>query len=568
MSSAPATERQIAYFSMEIAVESGMATYSGGLGVLAGDTIRTAADMGIPMAGVTLLHRKGYFTQKLDPNGWQQEEAVQWSPEAHLQEMPQRASVELEGRSVYLRAWKYEVTGIGGFTVPVYFLDTDLQENSPDDRALTHHLYGGDNRYRLCQEAIFGIGGVRMLRVLGYEGITRFHMNEGHSALLTLALLDGEARKNSREYFTPDDLERVRRRCVFTTHTPISAGHDQFPLELVQKVLGRKGIESMKEVFLVNGMLDMTHLALNLSHYVNGVAKRHGEVSSAMFSRPVGAITNGVHVPTWTSEPFQKLFDRFVPGWREDNFALRNALTIPDGDLWEAHLQAKRRLLERVKQETGVEMKEEVFTIGFARRATGYKRAGLLLQDIGRLKAIAAAVGKFQVVYAGKAHPHDEDGKRMIQGIIHAARQLAPEIPVVYLQNYEIELAQILTSGCDLWLNTPQPPLEASGTSGMKAALNGVPSLSVLDGWWVEGHLEGVTGWAIGEDEGKSPQGGDRTARDGAALYDKLEKVVLPAFYKERPHFVNVMREAIALNGSNFNTQRMLHQYLLHAYFR
>ncbi len=553
---------------MEIAVESGMSTYSGGLGVLSGDTIRTAADMGIPMVGVTLLHRKGYFTQKLDSNGWQQEQGVEWNPEAHLQEMSQRASVELEGRSVYLRAWKYEVTGTGGFTVPVYFLDTDLQENREDDRALTHHLYGGDTRYRLCQEAIFGIGGVRMLRVLGYEGLTRFHMNEGHSALLTLALLDGEARKNSREYFTPDDLERVRRRCVFTTHTPISAGHDQFPLDLVQKVLGRKGIESMKEVFLVNGMLDMTHLALNLSHYVNGVAKRHGEVSSTMFSRPVGAITNGVHVPTWTSEPFQKLFDRYVPGWREDNFALRSALTIPDGDLWEAHLQAKRRLLERVKQETGVEMKEEVFTIGFARRATGYKRAGLLLQDVGRLKSIAASAGPFQAVYAGKAHPHDEDGKRTIQGIIHAARQLAPEVAVVYLQNYEIELAQILTAGCDLWLNTPQPPLEASGTSGMKAALNGVPSLSILDGWWVEGHLEGVTGWAIGEDEGKAPEQGDRTARDTAALYDKLEKVVLPAFYKERPHFINVMREAIALNGSNFNTQRMLHQYLLHAYFR
>ena len=553
---------------MEIAVESGMSTYSGGLGVLSGDTIRTAADMGIPMVGVTLLHRKGYFTQKLDSNGWQQEQGVEWNPEAHLQEMSQRASVELEGRSVYLRAWKYEVTGTGGFTVPVYFLDTDLQENREDDRALTHHLYGGDTRYRLCQEAIFGIGGVRMLRVLGYEGLTRFHMNEGHSALLTLALLDGEARKNSREYFTPDDLERVRRRCVFTTHTPISAGHDQFPLDLVQKVLGRKGIESMKEVFLVNGMLDMTHLALNLSHYVNGVAKRHGEVSSTMFSRPVGAITNGVHVPTWTSEPFQKLFDRYVPGWREDNFALRSALTIPDGDLWEAHLQAKRRLLERVKQETGVEMKEEVFTIGFARRATGYKRAGLLLQDIGRLKSIAASAGPFQAVYAGKAHPHDEDGKRTIQNIIHATRQLAPEVAVVYLQNYEIELAQILTAGCDLWLNTPQPPLEASGTSGMKAALNGVPSLSILDGWWVEGHLEGVTGWAIGEDEGKAPEQGDRTARDTAALYDKLEKVVLPAFYKERPHFINVMREAIALNGSNFNTQRMLHQYLLHAYFR
>ena len=563
-----APERQIAYFSMEIAVDPGMATYSGGLGVLAGDTLRTAADLGVPMVALTLLHRKGYFTQKLDLNGWQQEEPVQWDPQAFLQEMPQRASVELEGRAVYLRAWKYEVTGRGGFTVPVYFLDSDLLENSPDDRALTHHLYGGDAHYRLCQEAVFGIGGVRMLRVLGYEGITRFHMNEGHASLLTLALLDGEARKVGKESFGPEEIERVRRKCVFTTHTPISAGHDRFPLELVQKVLGRPELAAAREVFLSDSELDMTGLALNLSHHVNGVAKRHGEVSSSMFSRPVGAITNGVHVPTWTSEPFRKLFDHRIPGWREDNFSLRNALIIPDNELWEAHLQAKRLLLERVKQETGVPMDENLFTIGFARRATGYKRAGLLLQDISRLKAIAGAAGPFQVVYAGKAHPHDEEGKRTIQGVIHAARQLAPEIKVVYLQNYEMELAQRMTSGCDLWLNTPQPPLEASGTSGMKAALNGVPSLSVLDGWWVEGHLEGVTGWAIGEDEGRSPQQDEgRSARDAGLLYEKLEKVVLPAFYRQRPQFIQVMRGAIALNGSHFNAQRMLHQYVLNAYF-
>ncbi len=553
---------------MEIAVESGMATYSGGLGVLAGDTVRTAADMAIPMVGVTLLHRKGYFTQKLDLEGWQTEEPVQWDPQKYLQEMPQRASVELEGRTLYLRAWRYEVTGIGGFVVPVYFLDTDLPENSPDDRTFTHHLYGGDARYRLCQEAIFGIGGVRMLRVLGYEGITRFHMNEGHASLLTLALLDGEARKVGKESFGPEEVQQVRNKCVFTTHTPISAGHDQFPLELVQKVLGRPELEAMREVFLTEGGLDMTALALNLSHYVNGVAKRHGEVSSDMFGRPVGAITNGVHALTWTSEPFQKLFDRHIPGWREDNFALRHALVIPDGELWEAHQQAKRQLLDYVKQETGVEMSDEVFTIGFARRATGYKRAGLLLRDIGRLKAISAAVGKLQIVYAGKAHPHDEEGKKTIQSIIQAARRLAPEIKVVYLRNYEMELARLLTSGSDLWLNTPQPPLEASGTSGMKAALNGVPSLSVLDGWWVEGHLEGVTGWSIGEDEGPAPRQDDRDDRDADLLYEKLEKVVLAVFYKQRPHYVDVMRGAIALNGSNFHTQRMLHQYLLNAYFR
>ncbi len=560
-------ERLIAYFSMEIAIESGMPTYSGGLGVLAGDIVRTAADMQVPMVGVTLLHRKGYFFQRLGPDGTQREEPMEWNPEDRLELLPQRASVELEGKTVYLRAWKCEVAGHGGFTVPVYFLDTHLPENPPEARELTDYLYGGDSRYRLCQETIFGIGGVRMLRVLGYEGITRYHMNEGHAALLTLDLLGGEARKAGRNGFGEEDLERVRAKCAFTTHTPLSAGHDQFSAELVEQVLNRPEMKNKPELFYRDGRLDMTHLALNLSHFVNGVTKRHGEISSRMFSRPVEAVTNGVHAGSWTSEPFQKLYDRHIPGWREDNFSLRDARTLPSQEVWAAHREAKRKLLERVKAQTGLTMEEDVLTIGFARRATAYKRPALLLHDLHRLKQIAHEAGRLQVVYAGKAHPHDQEGKDLIRKIFQAKEELKSEIPVAYLQNYDMEMGRLMTAGSDVWLNTPQPPLEASGTSGMKAALNGVPSLSVLDGWWLEGHQEGITGWAIGSAQ-VSEAGGDRTAEDAASLYEKLQSTILPLFYKNRDGFMEVMRQTIALNGAFFHTQRMMQQYVLEAYFR
>lgn len=553
---------------MEIAVEPNMPTYSGGLGVLAGDTVRAAADMGVPMVAVTLLHRKGYFTQKITAEGWQVEEPVQWKAEDYLQEIPQRASVELEGRTVYLRAWRYRVTAAGGFSVPVYFLDTDLPENSEADRALTHHLYGGDARYRLCQEAIFGVGGVRMLHVLGYDWLNRYHMNEGHAALLTVELLLEEMRQAERTAFEPIDVERVKKKCVFTTHTPISAGHDRFPMDLVNDVLRHPEMMGRQELFFVEGHLDMTHVALSLSHYVNGVAKRHGEVSQAMFSRPVDAITNGVHASTWASEPFQRLFDRTMPGWREDNFLLRCAMIIPREEIQAAHLESKRALLARVKQETGVEMKEEVITLGFARRATGYKRADLFLHDVERLKKIAGQFGPLQVVYAGKAHPHDTEGKEMIHRIFQMRQALQPQIQVVYLANYDMTLGKLMTAGVDVWLNTPHPPLEASGTSGMKAALNGVPSLSILDGWWIEGHLEGITGWAIGTDEKPLKPNGDRRARDAESLYAALEKSVLPAFTQQRDRFIDIMRQAIALNGSYFQAQRMMQDYVLNAYFR
>ncbi|MCI0693906.1 alpha-glucan family phosphorylase [candidate division KSB1 bacterium] len=562
------TQRTIAYFSMEVGIKAEMPTYSGGLGVLAGDTIRSAADLKVPMIAITLLHRKGYFHQHLDASGWQREKPVDWVVENFLKEMPARASVNMEGRTVHLRAWQYEVIGNLGFKVPVYFLDANLPENSEWDRTLTDFLYGGDQHYRLCQEVILGIGGVRMLRALGYENIQRFHTNEGHASLLTLELLDEEANKAGRQSITHDDVEAVRKKCVFTTHTPVPAGHDKFPLDLVHRMLGRREVYDMREVFCCEGVLNMTFLALNLSHYVNGGAKKHGEVSQLMFARyAIDSITNGVHAFTWVAEPFQELFDRYIWGWEQDNFSLRYALNIPKPEIWQAHIQAKQRLLQYVNDKTGVGMDAEVLTIGFARRAATYKRANLLFTDLERLKSMATNAGLIQLLYAGKAHPQDHGGKEIIQRIFRAKEGLKPNIKMAYLENYDMEVGKLITAGVDVWLNTPQPPNEASGTSGMKAALNGVPSLSVLDGWWIEGHIEGVTGWSIGEN-GRGIVEDHDWSKDAASLYDKLEHVILPMFYRDRDRFIEVMRHAIALNGSFFNTQRMVQQYVLNAYFR
>lgn len=561
-------DERIAYFSMEIGIDPAMPTFSGGLGILAGDTIRSAADLGIPLVAVTLLYRKGYFFQKIDATGWQREESAEWIVEDFLKEMSERTSVVIEGRTVQIRAWRYDVKGQDGeeeFYVPIFFLDTDLEENSPWDRTLTHELYGGDSHYRFCQEVVLGIGGVRMLRKLGYSHIERFHMNEGHASLLTLELLDEEVARSDDTKIEPEDIDAVRQQCVFTTHTPVPAGHDKFPMDLVRRVLGNRDVYEMHNVFCCEGILNMTYLALNLSHYVNGVAKRHQEISQMMFSKyKIDEITNGVHASTWTSSSFQTLFDKYIPGWRQDNFSLRYALSIPGEDIWKAHREAKKELLRRVNHETNIGMDIDVITIGFARRAATYKQADLLFTDLERLKEISQEAGALQIIYAGKAHPQDQGGKDIIKRIVEAAVSLRRLIKIVYLPNYDMELGKLLIPGVDVWLNTPQPPMEASGTSGMKAALNGVPSLSVLDGWWIEGCIEGITGWAIGQKD----QDFDRALYAGS-LYDKLRDEVLPMYYlSDSEKFINVMRHAIALNGSFFNTQRMLQQYVTNAYYR
>ena len=569
----------IAYFTMEIGLTGAMPTYAGGLGILAGDTVRSAADLGIRMVAVTLLHRKGYFRQKLDDSGWQSEEDVLWPVAELLQEMKPGCSIEIEGRQVQLRAWKYEVKGEGGSIVPVLFLDTDLEQNAAQDRSITDHLYGGDERYRLCQEAVLGIGGVRMLRALGYTEVRRFHMNEGHAALLTMELayeLSMQAWEVSyeevRHTVTPELMQLVKPKCIFTTHTPVPAGHDKFPLDLVHRVVTgyRDAFAEREPEFCPDRVLNMTYLALDNSHYINGVAKTHGRVTQQLFSKyNIHSITNGVHAATWAAPPIAKLFDERIPGWREDNSSLRYALNISRRDFWAAHRQAKQMLIGRANELTNAGLEPDVFTIGFARRAAEYKRADLLFWDIGRLTEIAERVGPFQLVYAGKAHPQDMHGKELIRRIHQMKEALGGKIRLAYLADYGIELAKLITSGVDIWLNTPQPPLEASGTSGMKAAVNGVPSFSILDGWWDEGCIEGITGWAIGNNKGASLVGGrDNRAEDAAALYNKLEMVILPMFGNEPDRYAEVMRHVIALNASFFNTERMLSQYITKAYFK
>ena len=571
-----------------------MPSYSGGLGVLAGDTIRAAADIRLPMVAVSLLYRKGYFHQVLADDGAQTEEAVEWDVEKFLHEEAPRVTVMLENRRVELRAWRYVVKGVRGYEVPMYFLDADLPDNDPADRELTGSLYGGDPFYRLSQEVLLGIGGVRMLRALGHTELMRYHMNEGHAALLTMELLEEEARRAGRTSIKGEDIEKVRSKCVFTTHTPVPAGHDKFPVEYLIRLLPDLtrffDVKDASSVDLIRSILQtdedfpdlqsaarqgasvsMTYLALSLSNFVNGVAKLHGEVSRRMFPNvQIEAITNGVHAATWTSQAFRDLYDRYIPSWREDNYSLRGALGLPPEDVWSAHLLAKHDLLEAVRKKTGLKLDPEAFTIGFARRATGYKRADLILKDLDRLRQVAKNAGPFQIVFAGKAHPKDAGGKEIIKRIFKAKKALKKNVSIVFLDDYNLELGGKLTSGCDLWLNTPQYPLEASGTSGMKAALNGVPSLSILDGWWVEGHIEGVTGWSIGDAHRRDPEpdtAADNVA-DAESLYLKLESVILPLFYEDRNRYLAVMQHAIAINGSFFNTQRMVQQYITDAYLR
>ena len=556
-----ASEGLVGYFSMEIAIEPTMPTYSGGLGVLAGDTLRSAADMGLPLAAVTLLHRKGYFRQLLDEHGAQTEQSQAWQPESRLTEEEPRVVVTVEGRPVHIRAWRYDMEGVTGHTLPIYLLDADLEENDPHDRTLTDCLYGGDSNYRLQQEMILGLGGFRMLEAMGLD-VSVYHMNEGHAALLTLALLEKSLSGNALSTAQDRDYETVRQHCVFTTHTPVPAGHDRFSMEQSYRILGTEQTQAVERLGgCHDGMVNMTYIALRLSRFVNGVAMQHAKVSRAMFPEyDIHAITNGVHANTWTAPAMQATFDKHLPRWREDNVQLRYAIDIPREELETAHADGKRTLLAEVKSRTGVALREDIFTIGFARRVATYKRGDLLFTDPERLARIAAEHGGLQILYAGKAHPADDPGKTIIRRVFEAAQRLASDsLHILYLADYEWRLGARLTGGVDLWLNNPLRPYEASGTSGMKAALNGVPSLSVLDGWWIEGSIEGVTGWDI-EDH-------DQTEQEAASLYTKLEKDILPLYYKNKAGWGKLMQTTIAMNGSFFNTQRMLEQYVSNAYY-
>jgi glycogen phosphorylase len=552
--------RRIAYFSMEIALSPQLPTYSGGLGMLAGDTLRSAADTAAPMVAVSLVHRRGYFRQHLDAVGQQTESDVPWSPETLLPSAQKVVSIAMQGRRLSICAWRFDVVGAAGHVIPVFLLDTDLEGNDLYDRRLTDHLYGGDTYYRLCQETVLGLGGVALLKELGVKPEVH-HMNEGHAALLGIGLLEERLAPASLDRATEEDVAAIAQCCVFTTHTPVPAGHDQFGLDQMYTVLGSERGNAIERFgCLHNGLLNMTYLALRFSRYVNGVAMQHGKVSQQMFpDYHVHAITNGVHAATWLSQPIQALFDTEIPEWRHDNHYFRSVYGIAPAKIANCHEVAKQRLFTEVYRRSGLQFNPKMLTLGFARRVATYKRASLLFHDPKRLARLAKKIGGLQILFAGKAHPADIAGKGLIRDVFEAAANLkASGVRILYLENYDWELGGLLTQGVDLWVNTPRRPYEASGTSGMKAAMNGVPSLSVLDGWWIEGCAEDVTGWAI--DDADDEDG------EAASLYDKLESKIAPLY--ARPNaWARMQQHCIGINGAFFNTHRMLGQYFSNAYF-
>jgi starch phosphorylase len=556
------TDRKIAYFSMEIALAKALPTYSGGLGMLAGDSLRSAADMALPLVAVSLAHRRGYFQQHLDEAGQQTESDVVWSP----QDLPSAGpviSIQMQGREIRIQAWRFDVVGTTGHVVPVFLLDTDIEGNDTWDRHLTDHLYGGDNYYRLCQETVLGLGGIHLLHALGCQPEV-CHMNEGHAALLTIGLLEARLAPSPLSAATDADAHAVQQQCVFTTHTPVPAGHDKFGLDQMVQVLGHERSACIDRFGAIhNGLLNMTYLALRFSRYVNGVAMQHGKVSQKMFPEyHVHAITNGVHAATWLGQPFQQMLDAEVPEWRADNMYLRSIYGIDPSSIAAAHGIGKQRLFSTIAERTGQVLDPNVLTLGFARRVATYKRASLLFSNPQRLVEIAEKIGGLQIIFAGKAHPADNAGKGLIRDVFTSAAQANAadhgKLKILYLENYDWELGEQLTGGVDVWLNTPLRPYEASGTSGMKAALNGTPSLSVLDGWWIEGCAEGITGWAIPDR--------DDEAAEAEALYDKLENSVAPLF-ANKPAWAEMQRHCIGMNGVFFNTQRQMQQYMQNAYF-
>jgi glycogen phosphorylase len=531
---------KVAYFSMEVGLSEHIPTYSGGLGILAGDHIKSAADLNVPLVAVTLLYKRGYFIQSINPMGEQEEIYPYFDPRAFMEPLPFKVTIKIENRDVNVGVWKYNQTGTHG-RVPVYFLDTDLPTNAPEDRLITQFLYGGDQHTRICQEAVLGIGGYQAMKRLERD-ITTYHMNEGHAVFLTLALLKD----------CNGDEEKVREKCIFTTHTPVPAGHDKFAYDVISRVLGPYLPTNIKSL-AGQDVLNTTILALNLSRASNGVSELHGEISRQMFPGfNIGHITNGVHHLSWTGPEFQTLFDAHLPNWRHHPQALSEAVNIPDDDLKRAKSTAKKRLISYINSASAAGFTDEHLTICFARRATAYKRTTLLFTDLEYLFNLS--YDRVQFIFAGKAHPQDQAGKQLIKEIVNTGRQHEKKLRLVFLPNYSIWLAQLMTQGTDVWLNTPRRPREASGTSGMKVCFNGGVNMSVLDGWWREACRNRANGWAIGDDE-------DQTDEEAAAdLYQDLDDMVT-TYYANPKQWMAIMKSSIADVGPVFNTHRMVLEY-------
>ena len=596
--------QSIAYFSAEFALHQSLAIYAGGLGVLAGDHCKEAGDLGVPLIGVGFMYPQGYFHQHISAEGWQEEsyERLNWAdapiePATLPDGRPCITAVPLGDRSVLVAVWRVRIG-----RVKIYLLDTDLEENAPWDRELSARLYGGDRETRVQQEIILGIGGVRALKALGSDPAV-FHLNEGHAAFVVLQRI----RDLIEEGDTFDHaLEVIRQTTLFTTHTPVPAGHDAFPFHLVEKHLaGCWGtLGANRDAFLALGAHDngggsqfnMTALALRSAGKVNAVSELHGQVTRAMWDiwpgvseteRPVAAVTNGVHVPTWLASELASLFDVYLgPGWLErhdDAAAWDGVMTIPDDALWRVRRALREYLFtfvrERARQRwtdervgiprvvaAGTLLAPDALTIGFARRFAGYKRPELIFHDAERLAKILNAAGRpVQIIFAGKAHPADDIGKHHLQRVYKRALDPLFGGRVAFVDDYDLHVAHFLVQGCDVWLNNPRKPMEASGTSGMKAAMNGVPHLSIGDGWWAEG-FTGANGWLI--DGGARADDYDAAdAADANALYRLLEEDVVPAFYDRDgsnvPHrWMGIVKDAIRTVGPRFSARRMVKEYV------
>ncbi len=547
---------KVAYFSMEVALEPDIPTYSGGLGILSGDTLRSAADISLPIVGITMLYSGGYFYQLITQEGNQVEKPIRWDFLDSFEDTKKIVRVPLQEKEIAIKAWRYIIHGVNGHEVPVLLLDTNLPENEPWQRNLTSALYDAHKFNRVSQEIILGMGGIKLLDALGYDSIETYHMNEGHSAFLTIELL--------KRYKT---VEALKQHCVFTTHTPVEAGHERFDQEVMTNTF-RGRIPAEITALAGTSQFNMTLLALNASRYTNGVSQKHGQVSAKMFpGHNVDAITNGIHANTWVSRYMKKVFDEVLGvKWRLDPSVFVNILKASPYEIWQAHAKAKVDLFDYERSHSNVHLKDDLLTIGYARRAAEYKRPLMVLTDIERLAKLAK--GKVQFVFAGKSHPADNIGKGMIRRIHEISNQLwdSYEIRSTFLENYDWDLGKMMTSGVDVWLNNPRRYNEASGTSGMKAALNGVLNCSTLDGWWIEGYaLDPLAGWAIGPglDDPKAESLPD--SADAADLYRLLEDEIIPLWRKNRKDWMDRMVHAVRL-AAFFNTNRMMEEYADKAY--
>ena len=532
----------IAYLSAEIGLYSELHTYSGGLGVLAGDHLKSAADEGIDIAAVTLLYREGYGRQHLDSEGNQTETYPDLDPSRHLRDTGLELEIPLDGHVLNSKIWKTVIKGIGGHEVPVYFLDTRHTSNEDRHLKLSDRLYAGGDDMRVRQEYLLGVGGIRALKILGHWPLKGLHLNEGHCSFAGLEML--------RQGWT---REQCSKRTLFTTHTPVAAGHDKFDWDLVNNVTGDLIGGPEREIATHEGLCSMSHLGIGMAGRVNAVSHLNAEVASKMFPEvAIEPITNGVHHTSWISPTMARLYDEELDGWRSDGSLLEKAQILSDTGLERARAESRAVLRELVRSMTGIELDGNRLTVGFARRFATYKRASLVFRDIQRLNQMGS--GKLQFVFSGKAHPRDEGGKRLIKEVFAASKELE-DIPVAFLEDYSMATGLAMTSGVDVWLNTPVRPMEASGTSGMKAVMNGVPNLSILDGWWPEACEHGENGWGIGKKEEDRDDD-----RDAESLYSIMEAEVIPTWSSSRSNWTRMMKNAISV-GPRFTGQRMIRDY-------